>query len=207
MKSSTDRSYSGKLISKGLVAALLAAALILAAASVWAAAEGGHGEAEGTKGWVATDTYRLMNFLVLAGVLFFLLRKPFSQALNGRVSSIKDQLRELEAKKREAEAELSGYSEKLSLLDKEAEKIVSEYIQQGKEAKARIIKEAEAASARIEQQAKMAIDQEFKQARERLKMDVLEKALAKAEGLIRERITTDDQAQLVDEYLNRVVTR
>ncbi|MDP3283103.1 MAG: hypothetical protein Q8M56_01575, partial [Desulfobacterales bacterium] len=37
--------------------------------------EGGHGEGV-PKGWVATDTYRVMNFVVLAAGLFFLLRKP-----------------------------------------------------------------------------------------------------------------------------------
>ncbi|RJQ56562.1 MAG: hypothetical protein C4530_14440 [Desulfobacteraceae bacterium] len=206
MKSSTIRSYSGCVNSKCLIAAVLAAALICSAAVVWAA-EGAHGEEQGKKGWIATDTYRVMNFLVLAAVLVLLLRKPVSQALNGRIESIKDQLKELEAKKRQAEAELAGYSEKLSLLDRDAERIVSEYIQQGEEAKARIIKEAEAAASRIEEQAKLSIDQEFKQARERLKTDVLGKALAKAERMIRENITTDDQGRLVDEYLDKVVTR
>ena len=89
-------------------------------------AEGEPGEAHGTKGWVATDTYRVMNFLVLAIALFFLLRKPLKQALNNRISGIQSQLDELEEKKRTAEAKLAEYDEKLASLDKEAEGIVSE---------------------------------------------------------------------------------
>jgi len=69
-------------------------------------AEGEHGDAHGTphgaKGWVATDTYRVMNFLVLAIALVFLLRKPLKQALNNRISGIQNQLDELEEKKKAA---------------------------------------------------------------------------------------------------------
>jgi len=121
-------------------------------------AEGEHGDAHGTphgaKGWVATDTYRVMNFLVLAIALVFLLRKPLKQALNNRISGIQNQLDELEEKKKAAEAKLVEYDEKLASLDKEAENIVGEYIRQGEEAKVRILKEAEAASEKLEAQAK-----------------------------------------------------
>ena len=49
---------------------------------------GSSGGDQGPKGWVRTDTYRIMNFVVLAVVLFFLLRKPVSQALNARIKGI-----------------------------------------------------------------------------------------------------------------------
>ena len=168
-------------------------------------AEGEHGDAQGTKGWVATDTYRVMNFLVLAIALVFLLRKPLKQALNNRISGIQNQLDELEEKKKAAEAKLVEYDEKLASLDKEAENIVAEYIRQGEEAKVRILKEAEAASEKLEAQAKRNIKSEFKQAKEKLHRDVLEKALVKAESLIKEKITGKDQENLVDDYLKKVV--
>ena len=161
--------------------------------------------AEGPKGWVATDTYRVMNFTVLFVALFLLLRKPASQALNARIKGIKDQLAELDAKKIEAEKQLEAYNEKLADLDKEAERIVEEYIKQGNEAKAKIIKAAESTAVKLEEQAKRNIEHEFKQARARLQEDVLEKALAKAEEMLKEKITADDQNRLVDEYLDKVV--
>ncbi len=165
----------------------------------------GHGTSHGTKGWVATDTYRVMNFLVLAGALIFILRKPLKQALNSRITGIQDQLDELEVKKKEAETKLAEYSEKLASLDQESESIVMEYIRQGEEAKRRILKEAASASEKLEAQAKRNIQLEFKQARERLHHDVLEKALAKAEALIKENVTDRDQEKLVDDYLKKVV--
>lgn len=136
---------------RNLIAVMtIVVAVLIFSGGVWGSSGGEH-EA---KGWVATDTYKVMNFTVLVVALFFLLRKPVAQALNGRIKGIKDQIDELEAKKKDAEKKLAEYNEKLSLLDKEAEQIVAEYIKQGNEAKARILKEAEGEAVKLEEHAK-----------------------------------------------------
>ena len=165
---------------------------------------GGGGE-HGTKGWVALDTYRVINFSVLAIALFFILRKPVSQALSSRIEGIRTQLNDLEAKKVQAEKELSKYTEKLAELDKEAKKLVDGYIRQGQEAKARIIAEANDAAQKLEAQALRNIDHEFKQAKDSIQAEIVEQALLKAEALIKGRIDEQDQERLVDEYLQKVV--
>lgn len=187
---------------RNLIAVMIIVAAVLIFSGVAWSSSGGE---NGPKGWVATDTYKVMNFTVLFVVLFFLLRKPVAQALNGRIKGIRDQLDELEVKKKEAEKKLAEYNEKLSLLDKEAEKIVAEYIKQGNEAKARILKEAEAEAVKLEEQAKRNIENEFKQAKSKLQEAISEKALLKAEEILKSKITTEDQDRLVDEYLEKVV--
>jgi F-type H+-transporting ATPase subunit b len=157
------------------------------------------------KGWQATDTYKVMNFVVLAVALVFLLRKPVKQALADRIQSIKNQLSELEAQKAAAEAELAKYNQRFQKLDQEAEKLIAQYVQQGEEAKARILKEAETAADKLQEQARRNIEHEFKKARQELQDDVLEKALAKAEEMVRDRISDGDQERLVDDYLSKVV--
>lgn len=166
--------------------------------------DGGH-DAPPTKGWVDTDTYRVMNFAVLIFGLFFLLRKPLSQALENRIKGIKEQLADLESRKEKAEKELVQYKEKLAVLDKEAEKIVEDYIRQGKEAKERILQEAEKAAHKLEEQAQRNIEHEFAQVKAKVQHEIFEKALTKAEELVKQKITTDDQERLVDEYLKKVV--
>lgn len=167
---------------------------------------GGHGEGDhGAKGWVSTDTYRVMNFGVLMIALVFLLRKPVAKALNARIEGIKEQLTELEAKKQKALEELSEYNAKLAKLESESEKIIAQYEKQGVEAKARILKEAEAAAEKLEEQAKRNIEHEFKKVQQSLQNEILDKALVKAEDLLRSRITDQDQERLVDEYLKKVV--
>jgi F-type H+-transporting ATPase subunit b len=171
-----------------------------AAEAEHAAEGGGHG-----KGWVSTDTFRVLHFIVLAGGLFFLLRKPVSQALGARVKGIEDQLSDLEAQKAEAEKKLAAYNQKFAELEKESEGIVAEYVRQGEEAKIRILKEAEAAADKLKVQAQKNIENEIQRAKVRLQAEILDKALSKAEALIKEKVNADDQEKLVDEYLAKVV--
>ena len=125
--------------------------------------------------------------------------------MNARIEGIKEQLTELEAKKQKALDELSEYNIKLAKLENESEKIIAQYEKQGIEAKARILKEAEAAAEKLEEQAKRNIEHEFKKAQQSLQSDMVEKALVKAEELLKSRITDQDQERLVDEYLEKVV--
>ena len=115
----------------------------------------------GSKGWQDTDWFRVMNFVVLAGALIFILRKPVSQALGSRIKGIKEQLESLEVQKAEAEKQLAQYNEKLSQLEIEAQKIVDDYIKQGNEAKAKILKEAEETADKLQIQAKRNIEHEL----------------------------------------------
>jgi F-type H+-transporting ATPase subunit b len=164
---------------------------------------GGHG-AQSTP-WGEKDTAKVLNFAVLAVGLFLLLRKPVSQALSDRIKGIKEELEDLESRKVQVEKQLADYNTKLAELDKEAEQVVAEYVRQGEEAKVRILKEAESAAEKLKEQAQKNIQNEFNQAKQSLQAEIVEKALAKAEELIKDRISAEDQDRLVDEYLEKVV--
>jgi F-type H+-transporting ATPase subunit b len=158
-------------------------------------------------GWAATDTYRVLNFLVLAGALFFLLRKPVAQFLGDRIKGIQDQLDELDEKKAEAERKIAECNQRLSTLEGESEKIVAMYRKQGEDMRQKILKEAEAAALKLEDQARRNIEQEFKKARLELEAEIFEKAIALAEDKLRKNITAQDQEKLVGEYLDKVVIK
>ncbi len=185
---------------RAVKAAGLALAMLVPAGVVFAS---GGGEA-GPKVWEATDTYRVFNFAVLAVAVFLAARKPVANALSDRIKGIKEQLEDLEAKKAAAEKELASYNERISLLDKEAETIVADYIRQGEEAKKKILEEAKAAAEKLEEQAGRNIEHEFKNAKMKLKEEVISEALVKAEELLKGSITPEDQDRLVDEYLSKV---
>ncbi|WP_300667551.1 F0F1 ATP synthase subunit B [Desulfoluna sp.] len=173
-------------------------------AGVAFASGGGEHVAE-AKHWITTDTARVLNFVVLMSLLFFVLRKPVSNALSGRIDSIRDELDTLEKQKADAEKTLAEYETKIATLDSEVEVILGQYREQGETAKKRIFAEAELHAAKLEEQAKRNIDHEFKAARVDLKAEIMALALEKAEELIQEQITADDQDKLVDDYLNKVV--
>jgi F-type H+-transporting ATPase subunit b len=186
------------------IAVLFFLVLLLGVFSI-STALGGSGGEEGSKGWVSTDTFRVMNFAVLVIALVFVLRKPLSQALSSRIKVIKDQLADLAARKDEAEKKLAEYNDKLAQLEKEAEKIVEDYIKQGHEAKARILQEAESSVEKLKTQARRNIDHEFEQAKLKLQKEIFETSLAKAEEIIKSKILNEDQDKIVDEYLKKVV--
>jgi F-type H+-transporting ATPase subunit b len=192
--SGSQQQQTRSIITKSAIIAILA--LLFFPMSAALAASG--------KGWVATDWFRVLNFCLLALGLFFILRKPVSTALGSRIDGIKKQLADLESQRKAAEKKLAEYSDKLSELEKEAENIVTDYIKQGNEAKARILKEAEASAEKLQAQARRNIEHEFEQAKKQLQAEILEKSLAKAEEIIKEKISTDDQKRLVDEYLEKV---
>ena len=174
---------------------------VMSISAVMASSEGGGG----AKGWIATDTFRVINFVVLAVALVFILRKPLSQALSSRIKGIKEQLEDLEARKAEAEKKLAEYKEKLAQLEGEAEKIIDDYIKQGQEAKSRILKEAEASAEKLKAQARRNIEHEFEQAKLKLQEEIFATSLQKAEEIIKNKISSDDQDRIVDEYLKKVV--
>lgn len=156
--------------------------------------------------WKKTDWFKVMNFAVLAIGLFILVRKPVAGALEGRIEGIKEDLRALEAEKLEAEKQLEEYNKRIATLDKEVEKIVSDYHQQGEAAKEKILASARESAEKIEEQAKRNIENEFELARQRLRMDVFAQAVSRAEALVKGEITSEDQDRLVEEYLDKVVS-
>lgn len=194
------------LIRKRFKTVTVVAGLILLFAVSAYASGGGHGD-EGTKGWIETDTWRVMNFSVLAIGLFLLLRKPVSQSLDNRIKGIREQLSDLEAKKTDAEKKVAEYNERLARLQQEEEKIIAEYIRQGNDAKIRILEEAKLAAVKLEEQAKRSIEYEFNQAKLKLQAEIVEKAVVKAEESLKSTITLNDQDRLVDEYLQKVVAQ
>jgi F-type H+-transporting ATPase subunit b len=174
---------------------------ILAIGSV-ALAESGGGH---SNNWLTVDTWKVLNFVILIAVMFYLLKKPVVQFFSSRKKDIEDEINELEQKKSDAQKELAEYQTKFKDLDQESKKIVENYIQQGKEAKARIIAEAEAQADKLEDMAKRSIEQEFKTAKTQLKLEITKKAMEKAEEVIKASISSDDQDRLVDQYLRKVV--
>jgi F-type H+-transporting ATPase subunit b len=169
----------------------------------WASSEGGHGGVHNA--WLSIDTWKVLNFAILAVAGFFIARKPVKEFFSSRAKNIEDEIKALEIKKAEALKTLAEYEAKFKNLDQESKQIVEDYIKQGKEAKTRIIAEAETQAEKLEEMAKRNIQQEFKAAKASLQQDIVEKAMEKAEEVIKASISPDDQDKLVDEYLKKVV--
>ena len=166
-------------------------------------ASSAHGEVHNS--WLAIDTWKVLNFGILAVAGFFIAKKPVAQFFSSRKQEIADELSNLEQKKADAEKKLAEYEAKFKNLDQESKQIVEDYIKQGEEAKVRILAEAAAQADKLEDMAKRTIQQEFKAAKAILQQEIVEKAMEQAEKVIKESISSEDQDNLVDQYLKKVV--
>lgn len=178
------------------------AVMAMVAGSSAAMAAGGGGEVHNY--WLTIDTWKALNFGILAVAGFLIARKPVAQFFSSRAKDIEEELNELEQKKADAEKKLAEYEARFRNLEQESKQIVEDYIKQGEEAKKRIIAEAGAQADKLEDMAKRNIDQEFKAAKAALQQEIAEMAMDRAEGVIKKSIKAADQDRLVDQYLKKV---
>ncbi len=177
-------------------------ALCLAFAAVCFAAEGGHG---GGGAQFKDFLYRLLNFSILVGVMYYLTKKPLANFLANRKESIRRTLQELELKKAEAEKKYEEYQGKLAALDEETKKIIEEYIQEGEREKEKIIEAAKKQAQYIKEQAQFAIRQEVKVAKADLQKEIAEMTVKTAEEILKKNIKKKDHDRLIDEFRKKVV--
>jgi F-type H+-transporting ATPase subunit b len=185
---------------KHLVWAIMVGSWAAFSGVAWASEAGAHAELN----WY-DFTLRILNFVIMAAILYRLLKKPLANFIASRRENIQNMLTELEQKQREAEQKTLEYQGKLATLEQETSKIVAEYIEEGEIEKRKIIEAAERQADYIKQQAQLAIQQEVKSAREELQREIVELSVAAAEEILRKNIQPGDHDRLVQEFVTKAV--
>jgi len=169
----------------------------------WAAASGGEGHAD--SGVLLKDfLYRVLNFAVVVGILWYFLRKPLKNGLAGRSKDIEKTLAEAKKAKEEAEAKFAEYDRKLTQATEEIAEISAAIRRDGELEKQKIIENARILAEKIEKDAEAAADIEVAKAKEQLQKEAVQLAVALAEDLLKKNFTKEDDARLIDEYLKKV---
>ena len=173
--------------------------LMLIGFDAWASEEGGH---EG--GSWSEFFWRVVNFAILAAILYWLLAKGARDFFTKRRESIKQTLEEAKKKKEEAEKRYKEFSEKLALLEEEAEKITSELIEEGKKEKEIIISAAGETAKKIMEQAEVTASHEIKKAIKELREEAASLIIRLAEESIKKEINKGDQERLIKDYIDKL---
>ncbi len=188
-----------KLILSGLsvVAVLLFAGMVLAS---------GGGESHADNGAVMKDfVWRVVNFVILAGILFWALKKAnLKGALADRQVQIEKNLRDAREARDVAEAKLKEYSEKLSKANQEVDELRVAMLQEAEAEKQRIIAEARVAAEKLARQAVQAADQEVLKARAALRAEAARLAVELAAGKLAGAVQKADHDRFVQDYLGKV---
>lgn len=143
----------------------------------------------------------IFNFLVLMGILIYLLRKPVSAHLNNRSQAIEKNLQESEALREQALKMLQEYESKMNSLESEVEKILQKAKSDGEKEKERILKRAEVMAAQIVENARLGADRESMRIRKKIENQVMQKAVEKAKHDLSQNATVKDHQMFVDHFI------
>ncbi|MFK7985851.1 MAG: hypothetical protein AB8I08_07445 [Sandaracinaceae bacterium] len=174
------------------------------------AGAGDHGAEHGEGHHEEFDTIEfsatVLNFLIWLAIIIFLLRKPLTKHLAERRRGVEEGLVEAARLEKEAKAKHAEYSERLSHLDEELEKLRGEMIQAGEAEADRIIAEAEERASRMRKDAEFRIAQQMKQLRSDLTQEAIEAAVGAAERVLTGAVSAPDHERLANEYLDQLNT-
>jgi F-type H+-transporting ATPase subunit b len=164
--------------------------------------EGGHDSKE----WIDLGK-KTFDFVVLVGLLYWLLAAQIKEFFSGRRAEIKKTLEESVEKKAEAEKKYREYSEKIDKASVEIDGIVEMIKAQGITEKQKIIEDAEKAAKKMKEDAHARIEQELKGASDQLKAQAVQLSVQMAEEILKRSITAQDHETMVKEYMDKVVIK
>jgi F-type H+-transporting ATPase subunit b len=147
---------------------------------------------------------KVVNLLLFAGAMYFVLRRPLAEAFRARQEGIRRDLMRAEEERRAAVAKLQEVEERLAHLGSEVEAIHEQAQKEAAEERARIERAAEEEVRKIREQARREIESASKAARAELRAYAAEQSVRLAEEMIRREIRPEDDAHLVGEYVEEL---
>ncbi|HOJ51542.1 MAG TPA: ATP synthase F0 subunit B [Syntrophales bacterium] len=191
------------VFSKGAVISVLV--FVLQVALVYASSgEEAHGASKSD--WI-DFAWRMVNFIILVGFLWWLLAKRIKDYFAGRKATITSSLEEARVLKEEAERKYQEYTTKMDKATEEIGGIVELIKAQGMAERERILEDARKAAAKLEEDTRARMEQEFKLAKEELMKEAVKLAVEMAEELVKKNITVKDHENMVREYLDKAVIK
>lgn len=156
------------------------------------------------EGGVMETVAKVFNFAVLVAILVYFLRRPIANYLVDRSQQIRHALVEAAATRAQASADLASVQARLAALPAELETLKARGAEEVKAEQERIRVLAASERDRVLAQTRREIDQQYRLARRALVQETAEQAAAIARARIERDITADDQARLLDRYMQQV---
>ena len=181
---------------------LLLVALVGGLALSAVAAEAQEGKSTFKNIWM--NSWRVLNFLILAFFLVKLLKEPLSRFFKESARVIREKLKGTEESYLEAERKLTEVEKQLELLDEEIQKLQQTVGVLGQKERDKIIASAEQTAEHLLEKARLEAAYSVEQAKSQLRREVIDEAVKTAEESVRKAINKTDQERLVNEYLHNL---
>ncbi|MBW6486833.1 MAG: ATP synthase F0 subunit B [Syntrophobacterales bacterium] len=189
---------------KKLFAFTVISSLLLCTFLVSAACASGGGS-EDTHAKLINFAWKALDFIVLAGIIYWLVGKKAKDFFAGRREKIGKGLADAASQLEEAQRKFREYEAKLDKATVEIDELTTMIREQGQAEKQRIIKEAHQIAEKIKEDARLRMEQEFKKARHQLRLEAVSYATEMAESLLRENIRVEDHEAMTRNYINNTV--
>lgn len=146
------------------------------------------------------------NFILLAALLFYLLRKSVKTHFEHRARDYKELVDRAENARREAEKSHSQVKERLQKLEATAAHGVERAKSEATDLRTKLIEEAKSMSKKFEQEAQRSVVAELEKAKAELRKELLEKSLASARENLQKSLGSSDQKKLQNEFVEKIET-
>jgi F-type H+-transporting ATPase subunit b len=182
---------------------MLIALLVIAPAALWAASEE-HGGGGGLISFDKSLIVQGVNFLVLLGVLHYLLYKPLIGKMQERTAAIQKSLEEAQAARADAARQHEENAARLRSAYQEAAAIRAQALKEAGEEQRKLVEAAQVEARRLVETARAQTDADIRRARDELRREVAGLAVAVAEKLVRKSLREEDHRRIVDDAVSRI---
>ena len=187
----------------GRILCTLIALLVIAPAIASAASEE-HGGGGGLISFDKSLIVQGVNFLVLLGVLHYLLYKPLIGKMQERTAAIQKSLEEAQAARAEAARQQEENAARLRSAYQEAAAIRAQALKEAAEEQRKLVEAAQGEARRLVETARAQTDADIRRARDELRREVAGLAVAVAEKLVRKSLREEDHRRIVDDAVSSI---
>lgn len=163
--------------------------------------------AGGTTHWYnypGFELWKFVNLFVLVGVLYYFLRRPIGEAMKARRETIRRELIRAQQERDAALAKLEEVKAKLANLDAEVATVREVAAREAIAERERIARSAEEDARKLREQAQREIESAGKAARQDLRRFAADQSVLLAEGMLRRDIRPEDDARLMQGYIEEL---
>ena len=144
---------------------------------------------------------RWVNFLILAFLLIKFSRTPIKSFLAGKKQEIADEIGALQTEKDEILRQIEESKTALKSSQERLEELKKRIVAQGEQNKQKMIEEAELESNMLLKSAKEKMENRIVEARQMLKMELIDTAIGRAIELLPGKITEADNQKIIETFI------
>lgn len=146
----------------------------------------------------------LINFAVLLWILEKILFAPLRARTRAKHDTVKAELDKATAAREEAESVMAETKGRLDRLDDEIAALMADAKAKAEADRKRLLEAAEREAEQIKAAALASAEREAAARRRQLEAEIVDRAVERAEALLRQRITPADQRSMVDRYVEQL---